>query len=352
MKYGLGLVVLAACSSPKGTVSDAKPGDSAVIDAPDPPRDAPTDARIDARPDAPPDAAPPLPCMTTPTVLYDAAPRQIGNIARAGDTLYVSAYQVNNQQVSDPVVVPIDLTSGVAGTPFVPAVATGLWPADGDVYASEGAADGSIWRFHPGDAPTAVVTHRASPSAVTAAGGYVYWADAGGTIQRQLITGGASQPVYACSPVRDLVVVGTDLYCVTGGTILRGLAAGGSMPDGIGGNDGYPILTMVGDGTTLYYINLAVFPELFKLPVFGSTATLASKLTTPGRYTGLALDGNELYTVGWDGLRRMDRTTFASQVVLSSTLMAGDPVVWNSKLYFTEEDPQQAGQRYVMHCVD
>lgn len=349
MKYGLGLVALAACSSPKSALSDAKLGDAVAIDAP---WDARGDAAIDARRDAPPDAAPPLPCMTAPAVLYDAAPRQIGNIARAGDTLYVSAYQVSNQQVSDPVVVPIDLATGVAATPFVPAAATGLWPGDGDVYASENAADGSIWRFHPGDAPAAVVTHRASPSAVTSAGGYVYWADAGGIVQRQAIAGGAAEPVYPCSPVRDLVVVGTDLYCVSGGHILRGLAAGGSTPDGLGGNDSYPILTMVGDGTTLYFINLSPLPELYELPVFGSTATLASKLTTLGRYTGLALDGNELYIVAQDGLRRMDRTTFASQVALPSVLMAGDPVVWNSKLYFTEEDPQQAGQRYVMHCVD
>jgi hypothetical protein len=346
------LVALAACSSPKGAISDAKLGDAVSIDSPSRPLDAHIDARPDARPDAPPDAAPPLPCMTAPTVLYDAAPRQIGNIARAGDTLYVSAYQVTNQQVSDPVIVPIDLTTGVAATPFVPAAATGLWPGDGDVYASEGAADGSIWRFHPGDAPAAVVTHRATPTAVTSAGGYVYWADAGGTIQRQSITGGTIEPVYACSPVRDLVVVGTDLYCVTGSSILRGLAAGGSTPDGLAGTDSYPILTMVDAGTTLYFINLSPFPELFKLPVFGSTAILASKLTTLGRYTGLALDGNELYIIAQDGLRRMDRTTFASQVVLPSILMAGDPVVWNSKLYFTEADPQQAGQRYVMHCVD
>src|SRR5512141_1451126 len=106
MKYGLGLVVIAACSSPKGTPTDAKPSDSAMPDGrPDAPIDAPIDARIDARIDAPP----------------DAAPRQIGNIARAGDTLYVSAYQVVNSQVSDPVIVPIDLPSGVAATPFVPA---------------------------------------------------------------------------------------------------------------------------------------------------------------------------------------------------------------------------------------
>jgi hypothetical protein len=154
------------------------------------------------------------------------------------------------------------------------------------------------------------------------------------------------------SQVRDVVVAGADVYCVYGGSILRGPAAGGGTPEAIGGTDSYPILTMVGDGTKLYFINLHPMPELFQLPLTSNIATRADQLPTPGRYTGLAIDGPTLYQAESHGLRKMDRATFTSSLIVPSIGISGDPVSWNAQLFFTQDDPVAAGLRYVMHCVD
>jgi len=349
----LGLVLVAGCSSPAHGLADAARGiEDATVDA------AP-DAAPDARPDAPPDAAVSTSprCTTTPTILLDTSPRVIGNMALAGDTLYVGAYQVNNSTVSDNALIAIDLTTGVATAPVAQAAQVQLWSALGNVYMSEYRDDGTIWQLHPGAAPVALVEHLATPTVVTADSDYVYWASAANIVQRRLITGGPIQTVMACNEPSRLVIDDTDIYCAEGfqGHVLRALKDGTSLADTITtmGND-YPIVSMIKDGAALYYANLDPMPDLMQINPVTSSASVFFKSTAPGRYTGLAATSDYFYLSNpfAGGLQRIQRATHAVETIVTDIGIYYDPVLWNKHVYYETQNPQASGERYVMQCVD
>jgi len=72
---------------------DARAADAPMADAPMP--DVPDAAiAIDANNDGPPSTSPR--CTTAPTLFWDVSPKQLSNMKRAGDILYVSAFDLTN----------------------------------------------------------------------------------------------------------------------------------------------------------------------------------------------------------------------------------------------------------------
>lgn len=343
----LGLVVMGGCSSAAHGLADAR------IEV----RDSPVDTVVDATPDALPDAAISTSprCTTTPSILIDTSPRVIGNIARAGDTLYVSGYQTDNTTVSDNALIAIDLTTGVAATPIVQSAQVQLWPAGDNVYMSEYRPDGTIWQLHPGAAPVALVQHLATPTVITADGDYVYWASTSNVVQRRLIAGGPIEMVMPCTDASRLVIDGTDIYCAAGQYVTRALKAGGSIPDEITTMiTNYPIVSMIKDGASLYYATLDPFPDLMQINTTTSSASVFYKSPNPGRYTGLAASSDFFYITNQfaGGLQRIERTTHAVETIVVDTGVFLDPVIWNQHVYYESQNPQLSGERYVMQCVD
>lgn len=339
-----GLVLVVGCSSP----SHSLPGDAAKLS------DAAPDGAIDAPADAPHAAFSPS-CTTTPAMLLDSSPRIIGNMARAGDTLYVSAYQRDdNGTASDFALYTIDLTTGMVPAPVAIPTNVAVWPGGADVYANDHVADGTIWQLHPGATPLALVDHVSNVTTVTADDAYVYWADSTNAVSRRSITSGPVEAVMTCPGASRLLVDGTNIYCAAGTYVIRGLAAGGSIPEPISTTTtGYPIGSMMQAGTSVYYVDFDVFPALFEIETAGSSATVISKSPTVGRYSGLAIAGDSFYLADTNaGLRRFDRTTTALQTIVPGTGIELDPVVWNHDLFYLAPNPQLSGERYVMHCVD
>lgn len=351
----LGLVLVAGCSNAPHALGDAsnEVGDAAA----DGPTDAALDAPADAPPDAPPDAAISTSprCMTTPSILLETSPRVIGNMARAGNTLYVGAYQVNNSTVSDNALISIDLTTGIAAAPIPQAAQVALWAALDNVYMSEYRDDGTIWQIHPGSAPVALVQHLATPTVVTADSDYVYWASTANIVQRRLIAGGPIEMVMPCTDATRLLIDDTDIYCAGSQYVTRALKAGGSIPDEITTTiSNYPIVSMIKDDVGMFYANLDPFPDLLQINVLTSSASLVFKSPTPGRYTGLATTSDYFYITNQfaGGLQRLQRTTHAVETIVMDTGVSSDPVIWNQRVYYESQNPQFSGERYVMQCVD
>jgi len=340
------VVLLVACSSPSHALSpDASKPESAI------------DAAIDARADSPLDA-PTIhtfspTCSTTPSVLLATGVRIIGNMARAEDTLYVSAYQAdpNTGTISDNALYTIDLTTDIA-TFSAGAVPVELWPAGDNVYESEAQADGTIWQLRPGLAPVALVQHLPTPTVVTADHDYVYWADSSDTVQRQLLAGGPIETVMSCASATRLVIDDLYIYCSSAEHIMRALKAGGGTVDEVVTMiTDYPVTSMIKDGAYLYDVTLDVFPDLLRID--GTTGTLIDKLSTSGRYAGLAASTDYFYIADLNhGLRRIQRTTYADELIVDHYGVLLDPVLWNHDLFYEDQDPQLFGERYVMHCVD
>lgn len=352
----LGLVVIAACSNPSHGLVDAAFGSKDA--AGDATMDAALDATPDARPDAPPDAAVSTSprCTTTPSILLDTSPRVIGNMALAGGTLYVGAYQVNNSTVSDNALIAIDLATGTAAAPIAQAAQVALWSALDNVYMSEYRADGTIWQVHPGSAPVALVEHLATPTVVTADADYVYWATTGNTVQRRLIAGGPIETVMACTDPSRLIIDDTDIYCAEGiqGYVMRALKDGTSIPEEITTTTSYPIVSMIKDGAALYYANLDPMPDLMQINPVTSSAAVFYKSPGPGRYTGLAATSDYFYLSNpyGGGLQRIQRTMHTVETIVTDIGIYYDPVIWNQHLYYETQNPQLSGERYVMQCVD
>ena len=360
MKLGAAcvLVGLFACGSEKAPAVDAASDIDATVDA-DAAIDAPFDA-VEEMIDAPPSLSPT--CTTTPTVLLETSPRRIGTMARSGSTLYVSAYEMDaSDQPINSVVFTIDLTTGTQSVPPISTVGPMFLGATdgnvGDVFGAENMSDGSIWQFHPGAPPAEIIEHRDRPSTVTAEGGYVYWSeyvalgDPTALVKRRLITGNTVEAVMECE-VLDLAVVGPNLYCAG----FRGLTfapkAGGAVEGVSFMNSGYPIVSVNNDGSSVSFVSLYPFPELFRATPGAMTATKLHQLPLSGRYAGLTASSDYLYTVELDrGIRRIDRTTLAIEHIYQGPANR-DPVLWNNHLYFQAPNPQLSGDRYVMHCVD
>jgi hypothetical protein len=356
------VLVLAVVATVSGGCDGCEHPSQARADAVDP--DATADAELDAARDAAADAARDATidasnvvspaCTTTPTQLLDVSPSQIDRMALVGNTLYVSVYQNTGQ------VLAIDLTTGApSDPPLATSGATSLFAVGGDAFATDATA-GTIWRLHPGTTPTAVVTGRPTPTVATSDGTYVYWAESDGTgnpaiVRRQLLTGGTVGTVMtSCAFAHRLFVVGSTLYCLEfqAGAIEYAPSDGSSGPTSIG-TDGYPADSMILDGNSFYIAGGYNYPRLWGVPLPSGPATKLHELTTFGRYAGLAATPSYIYTVDTGaGIARFDRTTYTPQVIHSSVLDGGDPVVWNGQLYYAEQNPQTSGLRYVMHCID
>jgi hypothetical protein len=307
------------------------------------------DAMIDASIDAPIDAAMSTSpaCGHAPRVLFDVAPSRIGNIARSGDTLYTSGYDLDtSNQPTNVRVFAIDLvTRQQIGTAIPMVGATDLWEVDGDVFAAD-VGGGTIWRLHPGAAPVAVVTGRVRPGVVASDGTYLYWSEAQpNVIQRRLLSGGAVQQVMACDGARNLFIDGNDLYCAPfAQNMWRGPKDGSAMPVAIASST-YEFVSTIRDGNTLYFVDLSPNPGLFKVPMPDGPEQPIKTLTGPARYTGLAATGDFFYTTG-STLRRLDRVTSTSTVIYNNPFTEFDPLLWNDELVFVEQDSQ------VKYCVD
>lgn len=360
---GVALILASGCKTPHAVPTDGPDPDVAIdvaiIDAMadaqvDAPPDAPVDAMVDSVPDAP--SSSPA-CTSAPTTLLDVSPRTIVNMARSGDTLYVSA--TGDPFGTDALIYTIDLTTGTQ--PAAPLPTTGgiqLWPTDGDVFGGEYLADGTIWQFHPGSAPVSLVSHRDTPQAMTADGTYVYWSERGpgatsqNLVMRRLISGGPVEQVMSCSDTMRLVLDGPNLYCLYFTGVLRGLANGMGIPEGISYPDqGHPIFTIVKDGAALYFPAFGT-GVLYRIATFGSAAVAVTTIANSPRIGGIATSSDYYYTSDIvEGVRRTHRTSLVQESVYAGAT-ANDPILWSNQLYFEAEDPQQGGMRLVKHCVN
>ncbi len=343
-----------ACGSPREVDIDARMiVNDVAIDV------AIEDATLDAEIDAPPAVSLSPRCTTTPSVLIDVSPRRLLNFARSGDTLYVAAHDVGpSNEITDPIVFTIDLVSGTqSAAPFVPTAEVSVWPSvdpTGDVF---GTGAGTVWQFHPGSAPVALVTGRDTPALATAEGGYVYWAEkqsaaSFGALKRRLISGGTVENVGFCEDAWDIVIAGNEIFC--GG--FRGLyhlpKDGSGSIQSIAYNTGYPVASVMSDGAGIAFVSLYNYPDLWKATALSASATLIHRLTILGRYVGLTATSDYYYTVERDsGIRRIHRTTLDVERVYTSSANR-DPVLWNNQLYFEAPNPLLSGDRYILHCVD
>lgn len=351
---------LVACKDPSPARIDA-PFDIGLDVAIDAPIDAPIDVAIDAPVDAAIDAYVPDAPSTSPscaggsTTLLDVSPKQLSSIKRAGDVLYASAYRYEANSVSGPVVYAVDLTTGqTIGTPHATATPVSLYAAGDSVYGPEYIENGTIWRFRPGMAPEALVANRPWPGPVAADESYVYWAEAtsgaNDMVRRRLLAGGPIEDVMPCNDAYEVLLDGVSLYCVGRSGITWGLKAGGSIPQGISIPSSHTIYTALVDSGALYFVN---FEGLFAVNLFGNSAVHVEQAPEVGRYIGLETTRDYYYTVRTDrGIRRIHRTDLASELIVPSLLIAGDPVLWNEQLYFMEGNPQVAGLYYVKHCAN
>lgn len=359
---GIGGVL--GCGRPARSIDDA-PGaaDAARVDALA--LDAPAEASIDAAPDAPDDSPA---CTTAPALLLDTSPRVIGSFAMAGGVLYVGAYDQdpNTGAISSPEVLAIDPSTGMpVASPLVTTGAPLVAAAGGAAYATEARSGGSIWRLVPGQAPAEIVTNRPNPGAVTADDTYVYWAEQGAmpadpdVVQRAPLAGGAIETVLgACTSPLDLIIDGGNLYCpeFSAGRIVRIAADGSGSAFGItasGSGSAYPIVSTIADGGHLDYVNLYPNAELWDAPEPSGPATLVRESPGVARYRGLAATATYFYIIDQEvGLVRIRRSDHAIETLYAALGLDADPIIAGGQLYFLADDPSQAGERFVMHCVD
>lgn len=350
---------ICACNEPNPARIDA-PIDVAIDAHVDAAIDVVVDALVDAAVDAfVPDAPSSSPsCAGGATTLLDVTPKQLASIKRAGDVLYASAYLYEAMTVSERVVIAVDLATGqTIGTPHATNAAVALYASGDAVYGPEYIENGTIWRFRPGMAPEALVTQRPYPGPVAADESYVYWVEATSganvTVKRRLIAGGPIEDVMTCTDVYELLLDGASLYCVGGSGVTWGLKAGGSIPQGISIPSTYPIFTALIDSGVLYFVNIAVFPELYAVNLFGSSAALVRRESESGRYTGLEASGDYYYTVDmYRGIRRIHRSDLMTELIVPSVIVSGDPVLWNDQLYYMQGNLQAAGLYTVQHCTN
>jgi len=350
---------LIACNEPRPARSDA-PIDVVIDASVDAAIEAQVDAQVDAAIDAfAPDAPSSSPsCAGGATTLLDVTPKQLASIKRAGDVLYASAYLYDSMTVSAPVVYAVDLMTGqTIGMPHATNAAVALYASGDAVYGPEYIENGTIWRFRPGMAPEALVTQRPYPGPVAADESYVYWVEAtsgaNDAVKRRLIAGGPIENIMTCTDVYELLLDGASLYCVGFTGITWGLKAGGSIPQGISMPSTYPIFTALIDSGVLYYVDFGVYPELYAVNLFGSSAALVKREPEIGRCNGLETSRDYYYTVDVSrGIRRIHRGDLTTELIVPSFIVAGDPVLWNDQLYYMQGNVEAAGLYSVQHCAN
>lgn len=320
------------------------------------PQDADPDAAFDAEPDAPIDTPVDAPstsprCASGATALLDVAPKYINNLAISGDVLYVATYEYGGSgSVTNPAVLAIDVTTGAqVAEPLLTTTAAFLSTVGTDVYAADGT---QAWLLRPGHAPVAVVTNRSGVMIATADATHFYWAELRTTesnvVLRQSKSGGTVEPVMTCDSAMALVVEGGNVYC--GG--FRGLVyaptTGGAARD-IPYVNGYPIVSMSGEGSEIYFANLT--GGIYRMPLPTGPTELVKQHPQSDRYYGLALTSDYFYVTGYD-LLRIHRATLEIETVYDALMSRMDPVVRNDTLYFAAQGQQATGLHYVMRCAD
>jgi hypothetical protein len=350
-----GVLVVAACDGPRAKPVDAGAADAAIDVAIDMMIDAPPDAPVDVALDAP--SSSPA-CTTTAATILDVSPsKQILSMARSGDTLYVSATDIGAE--TGRVVYSIDLATGAqTGAPTTYTGTLQLWPSAGDVFGAEFLDNGTIWQFHPGSAPVAIIQNRPYPAAITVEGGYVYWAEGTSAspqrdhVMRRLIAGGPVEPIMDCPGTTRLVIDGTNIYCSYNSGVLRKLKNGTGVPEGISyPSQGSLIFTMVKDGAALYFGAFGT-GILYKIDTFGSAAVAVATIQNSARISGIAINAEYYYVADHTtGIRRTHRANLVQEVVTVGSNI-GDPILWNNQLIYTTDNPQLSGQHYVKRCVN
>jgi hypothetical protein len=355
----LALVVLAACGGGGGSeVADAPPRDGVESDAVEQPVDAPA---IDAPPDGPFSTASPA-CTTAPAPLLDVSPRQIANIAIAGNTLYVAVFRVVNGAAAETAVLSIDATTGAeVAPPLQTGGSPAVWSAGGDVYAADGhATDGAIWRLHPGQAPVRVATSLRRPFAVAADASHLYWTElppGGGDelVVRRELAGTAVEVLMTCSSGMALRLSDDDVYCAALLDGVRRAPKTGGGGVGVVDATGYPITSIVREGDMLYAVNMFNNPQVLRGPLPDGPLAVVDELPILGRYLGLALTDAYYYTSEVDtGIRRIHRTTGVRELIAPTLGAAANPIVQDGRLFYiaTTITTTTSGSPYVMHCVD
>jgi sugar lactone lactonase YvrE len=244
-------------------------------------------------------------------------------------------------------VLAIDLSTGLPiGSPHATEAVMFLHSAEGVVYGAD-PRGGVVWRFEPTMEPVPIVTDRVQPRTVTADTTHVYWAEQSGSVFRIMLAGGVVEPVTTCTDARYLAVDDSHLYCARflDGNVVRAPKSGGTAV-AIAPN-GYPIVSMIPDGDTLFIATLKPRPQLFRVPMPDGPSQLVKELLVSGRYEGLAVTSDYFYMTDSDGgVRRIHRVTNEDDRIHVGAFAVRDPVIHGGQLYFAKNDS------FVMHCVD
>ena len=316
---------------------DGAPDAAAVADA----ANEPDAACVTYTPDAASAVASPA-CTSGATTYVDFGASVASNIVMAGSTLYASVYDTASPggAVTAGRVVAIDLTSG---TQSVVLSTTGeafyLSRANGWIFATDSGADASIWRWRNGEAPVAVLQHRAYLGAVTADDTDMFWNEAGSgstqanVIQEQPLCGGTiTTLITGCVNSLGLVNDAQHVYCAAfGQDVYEAPKDGSSAAMGIA-YDSYPWTSMILVGDTLFATDGGDL-TIHKIPTpAGPVSTFASTFTM-ARFYGLAASDAYLYGTASSGVYRISRATGAyKQLTTDSTRAA--PVLWNGQLFY------------------
>lgn len=348
----LPVAVVVACAPGCGSRNDATSGaDARADDAPM--ADAP-ETRVDAPEVLDSVCGGPSPsCVTAPTTLLPIPDTSdFANMARVGNTLYVSTYEIANNgspYVAAGRIVAVDLTTGDAANLLPATLSYSVWGANGAAYAVEDAASATIWRIQPGTAPVALLTSIPYPRVATADATHVYWSErldsTTDVIKRRALGGGTSETIMNCATAWSLAVDDTYVYCAEfGQNLYRALKTGGDRTPIAGST--YPYTAMIGCAGTLYTTN-AGEQQVYAVPTPTGPASSFATVTGIGRFYGVTATQQHLYVTTLGPTMYKISRADASYVPLTATADSeSNPLVWNGQLLYLARDIG------VQRCVD
>ena len=311
-------------------------------------QDAPLpDAAVDAAPDAGIAVSPR--CATSPQVLWNAEPQQLGGLAIVGDVAYVSRYALDlSAQPIDGVVLALDRRTGaelaevLTGPGYL-----GVLPTPGGALATDGT---QLWELRPGEAPALRVTGRGRILRATTDATHVYWTENSDTesdrVYRQARAGGEPSLLMSCDAPWALTVANGWVYCNTSQQVVYTTVTGGSP--GAASASGLPVVTLVVEGTDLYAQQL--MGALLRIPLQGGATEVVRPGVTTSRTAGLTLTPTHGYTTG-TAAKVFDRATLAETLV-DDMQSYGDPILVDDELYLISSVPTVGGATRVLRCVD